>query len=80
MEIIIQVEFEKIDHELKFEKSPQIKDILRIINLNSEEVLVSKNKEFISVEDHAENGDKLKIIRVIVGGWFYVILFYMWKE
>ena len=69
MEIEILVEIgNRKEFKLIIIDSHKIKDILRELNLNSEEVLVSKNNEFVSIEDFVKNKDKLKIIRVIVGG------------
>lgn len=69
MEIEILVEIgNRKEFKLIIIESHKIKDILRELNLNSEEVLVSKNNEFVSIEDFVKNKDKLKIIRVIVGG------------
>ncbi|MEM4396574.1 MAG: MoaD/ThiS family protein [Candidatus Woesearchaeota archaeon] len=45
-----------------------VKDLLKELNINLEEVLVTKNDELVDEDEMLENNDKVKIISVISGG------------
>lgn len=45
-----------------------VKELLKELNINLEEVLVTKNDELVDEDEILENNDKVKIISVISGG------------
>ncbi|MEM1988913.1 MAG: MoaD/ThiS family protein [Candidatus Woesearchaeota archaeon] len=55
----------------KFQKNVdkiKVIDLLKELNINLEEVLVTKNDELVDENEILENDDKVKIISVISGG------------
>ncbi len=64
MEIFIEKENKKLN--LKFQGSGL--DLLKKLNVNSEEVLMLKNEELITLEEKLTDSDRIKIISIISGG------------
>jgi len=46
----------------------RIQDILRELEINSEEVIVAKNGRIVVEEETAGGSDELKIVRIVHGG------------
>ncbi len=49
-------------------KEHRIEDILRELQINSEEVIVAKNGQIVVEEETAGGLDVLKIVRIVHGG------------
>ncbi|MDI9417426.1 MoaD/ThiS family protein [Methanothrix sp.] len=49
-------------------KDHRIEDILRELQINSEEVIVAKNGQIVVEEETAGGLDVLKIVRIVHGG------------
>ena len=49
-------------------KDHRIEDILRELQINSEEVIVAKNGQIVVEEETAGDLDVLKIVRIVHGG------------
>lgn len=64
----IKVEFNGKSYELKLKNNSSAEEILRKMKVNSETVLISKNKEIISEKEKLKNKDKIKILKIISGG------------
>ncbi len=50
------------------EKCARIEDILKQLDINPVEVIVTKNGKIVSEEDTAGGSDELKIVRFVHGG------------
>ncbi len=64
----IKVKYGKDEKEIEIKENSKIKDILKSMDINTEEVIVKKNKELCTEEDRIKAGDYLEIIRVVSGG------------
>lgn len=60
------IEKENLDKTLDFEGS--VLDLLNLLNVNSEEVLVIRNNELVSLDEVCENDDVIKLLSVVSGG------------
>ena len=49
-------------------KFDQVIDILKILEINPVEVIVARNGRIVTEEEAADDGDEIKIIRVVHGG------------
>lgn len=49
-------------------KSCRIEDILRRLEIKSEEVIVAKNGQIVAEEETIGSSDELKIVRIVHGG------------
>ncbi len=56
-----------IAREIKVEKA-LIEEILNAFHINPEEVIVAKNGRVVSEDDYIEDGDEMKVVRIIHGG------------
>lgn len=54
--------------ELHIHHEGTIEDILKDLKINPVEVIVARNGRVVSELDRVEEGDELKIIRVVHGG------------
>ncbi|MCC7574040.1 MoaD/ThiS family protein [Candidatus Woesearchaeota archaeon] len=60
------VERDKSWKELEF--SGTYESLLELLGVNSEEVLVIKNNELVSLDEVCEGDDELKLLSVVSGG------------
>lgn len=64
MEIFI----ERDKKTLKKDFSGKVKDLFKLLKINSEGVLIVRNGELITEEEVLDNSDSVKILSVISGG------------
>ncbi|MEM2130990.1 MAG: MoaD/ThiS family protein [Candidatus Woesearchaeota archaeon] len=64
MEIYLEKENKKININFK----GKVKDLLKQLKLNSEEVLIVKEDELLTEEDNLKDSDNIKIMSVVSGG------------
>ncbi|MEM3373720.1 MAG: MoaD/ThiS family protein [Candidatus Woesearchaeota archaeon] len=64
MDIYLERENKKINIKFK----GKVKDLLKRLNLNSEEVLVVKGEDLLNEDDILNDNDKVKIMSVVSGG------------
>lgn len=64
--VVIKVEYKGKIVELENPKN--IKNLLKMLNLNENEVLVSVNGQLVTEDTALREGDSVKIIDVISGG------------
>lgn len=43
-------------------------DLLKTLNISFKEVLVLKNEELVSLEEHLEDDDEIRLISIVSGG------------
>ena len=62
----VYVERNKNEQEINFKGTAE--ELLKQLNINSEEVIISKNNKLITLEDEIGEEDTIKILSVISGG------------
>jgi sulfur carrier protein ThiS len=60
------IEREKVHKNISF--SGTCKDLLVVLSVNSEEVLIIKNNELVSLDELCDDGDDIKLLSVVSGG------------
>ena len=64
----MKIYIEKDEKEIEIKFQGTVKDLLLKLKINSETVIVVKNKELISEETLVNNTDNVQILSVISGG------------
>ncbi|NQU98394.1 MoaD/ThiS family protein [Candidatus Woesearchaeota archaeon] len=64
----MKIFIEKQNKNIEKKFSGKIKDLLKDLKINSDTVLVVKDKELITEEDLVSDKDSVKILSVISGG------------
>lgn len=60
------IERENVEKILKFSGSAS--KLLKLLNINEEEVLIIKNNELVSLDEEFEDDDVIKLLSVVSGG------------
>lgn len=66
--IIMKIFIEKTNESIEKTFSGKGKDLLKQLKINSETILLVRNKELITEEDILEDSNNIKILSVISGG------------
>ncbi len=64
----MKILIERPKKEIEIEFNGKVKDLLIKLDINSEEVIIAKNKEIITLEDDVSNEDEIEILSVVSGG------------
>ncbi len=64
----MKVFIEREDKETEIEFKGSIAEILKKLNVNSEEIIIVKNGEVVTEEEQATNEDKIEFLSVVSGG------------
>ncbi|MBC8500263.1 MAG: MoaD/ThiS family protein [Nanoarchaeota archaeon] len=64
----MKIFIERIQKTIEREFSGKVKDLLKSVDINPNNVLVVRNNELITEEDDVKNSDSVKILSVISGG------------
>ncbi|PIN79606.1 thiamine biosynthesis protein ThiS [Candidatus Woesearchaeota archaeon CG10_big_fil_rev_8_21_14_0_10_34_8] len=65
---MVSIYIEKEDKYTNIKFNGKLKSLLKKLNINNETVLVTKNKELLTVEDSVKNTDSIEIRSVVSGG------------
>lgn len=64
----MKVLIEKTKEEKNISFSGTCEDLLKTLEINSEEVLIIKNDELVSLKEHCDDDDEIRLLSVISGG------------
>ncbi|MEM4397262.1 MAG: MoaD/ThiS family protein [Candidatus Woesearchaeota archaeon] len=64
----MEIYLERENKTLEVVFKGKVKDLLKKLKFNSEEVLVVRNEELLTEGDILKNSDKIKIMSVVSGG------------
>lgn len=64
----MKIILEKDKEEKNIEFEGTCEELLEKLEINSEEVLIIKNKELVTLDEPCTNSDEIKILSVVSGG------------
>jgi sulfur carrier protein ThiS len=64
----MKVLIERNNEEKNLDFSGTCKELLEKLEINSEEVLIIKNNELVSLDEPCSNGDEIRLLSVVSGG------------
>ena len=64
----MKVLIERNNEEKNLDFSGTCKELLEKLEINSEEVLIIKNNELVSLDEHCEVDDEIRLLSVVSGG------------
>ena len=64
----IMAEFNDKNYEVTLKSNSSAEELLKKMKINSETVLISKNREILSEKEKLKDKDKIKILKIISGG------------
>ncbi len=68
--VIIRYNYKKGQDQISIESNLKVKDLLKKLNINIEEVIVKREDDgkILLDEDEVKDKDKIKIFRIVSGG------------
>ncbi|PIN69776.1 thiamine biosynthesis protein ThiS [Candidatus Woesearchaeota archaeon CG11_big_fil_rev_8_21_14_0_20_43_8] len=64
----MKIFFEKTGKEEEHAFSGKVSELLKVLDINKEEVIIVCRDEIILPEDHIDDSDSIKILSVVSGG------------